>query len=87
MTNDDLIKDWRDISIEVSDGPHTAVVKLKDRYALCYGYQDQFGGVAFDDGGPVAEMHVFVVRENDELHSINPYDHTQSEYIGKLKRF
>ncbi len=80
MTNEELQKDWRKYGVETSDG---IVVPLRERFAACWGWSEKYGGLQFDTGGPVGEMWLLIV-EDDNLLSVNHKNHEERNILGKL---
>ena len=80
MTNDELKENWQKYAVEV-DGERVA---LKDRFAICYGWCEQWGGLGFDIGGEQPGVNYIFIVEDDKLVSVNPADHNERDVLGPL---
>lgn len=78
ITNDDLKANWKKLGVEING----TVVRLDERAMICWGWDEEWGGLIFDTGGPQGAPCYIWRTENNNLISVGPDN--QSEVIGPL---
>ncbi len=79
MTNEELKENWTKYGVEVEG----KVYPLGEKYAVCWGWVDKVGGLLFDVGDWGGEAHVYIT-DGENLISVNPENHQETNLIGKL---
>jgi hypothetical protein len=80
MTNEELKAEWQKYGVEL-DGK---VFPLKEKYVVCWGWVEDWGGLLFDVGDWSGECGVFITDADNNLISVNPQNHQETMILGKL---
>lgn len=78
-TNGELEENWRKYGVEIGGKVHP----LKDKFVMCWGWHDGWGGLLFDVGDWSGESYSFIAKD-DNLIAVNPENHTETRLMGKL---
>ena len=85
LTNEEFGENWQDYAVTITKQDGTVeLIRLQDRYAINWGWQEQCDGFWFDQGGgQPGIIHTLRVQDGC-LFSVNPENKEEVTRIGRL---
>lgn len=84
ITNEEFGENWQDYSVAITKDGETKLIPLKQQYAINWGWQEQYGGFWFDEGGGMPGVVHTLRAQDDCLFSINPENPEEVTRLGRL---